>query len=69
MRSGIVHNDIKPTNILFGVGERRKLTFLVDYGMAVTSSCETKRVFRGNLAFAPSRKLRGNIEYDLRNDV
>ncbi len=63
-----MHNDIKPSNILFGMGERRKRAFLVDYGMATTSS-EVRRVFRGNLAFAPSRKLRGNIHYDLRNDV
>lgn len=51
------------------MGEKRKAVFLVDYGMAVTADCETKRVFRGNLAFAASRKLRGNIEYDLRNDL
>lgn len=64
-----MHNDIKPTNILFGMGEKRKSIFLVDYGMAATAHSETKRVFRGNMAFAASRKLRGNIEYDMRNDI
>jgi casein kinase 1 len=33
----IVHNDIKPGNILFGVKERRNEVFLVDFGLSELS--------------------------------
>lgn len=35
---GIIHNDIKPSNILFGVGDNRKEIYLIDYGLASITS-------------------------------
>jgi casein kinase 1 alpha len=36
--AGIIHNDIKPSNILFGVGDNRKKIYIIDYGLASLSS-------------------------------
>ena len=30
----IAHNDIKPSNILFGLKEKRSQLFIVDFGLA-----------------------------------
>jgi serine/threonine protein kinase len=64
-----VHNDIKPANVLFGLADRRKQVFLVDYGLADSSSSPKCHIFRGNLAFSASRKLRGEYGHDSRNDL
>jgi serine/threonine protein kinase len=65
----ISHNDVKPANILFGLAEKRKQIFLIDYGFAANSKCLEIGVFRGNLTFSASRKLKGDYGYDQRNDL
>lgn len=64
---GIIHNDIKPSNILFGVENNRRKIYLIDYGLAsLTSKAnylpfhpQTATVFLGNLPFASLNKLAG----------
>ena len=31
---GVIHNDIKPSNILFGSQHKRNEVFIVDFGLA-----------------------------------
>jgi serine/threonine protein kinase len=66
----IIHNDIKPANILFGLKDKRNELFIIDYGLAqkqpeitTNSTYNDSRivdlVFRGNIKFSSLRKLQG----------
>lgn len=67
--NGISHNDVKPDNILFGLAERRKQAFLIDYGLALNSDAPNTQLFRGSLTFSATKKLNGNCSCDLSNDL
>lgn len=62
---GVVHNDIKPGNILFGREENRHQVYIIDFGLAKMPDEETQcqsdqgRIFRGNVSFASINSLRG----------
>jgi casein kinase 1 len=70
---GIVHNDIKPDNLLFGLREDRNKVYIVDFGLATLvdgargllegpeSGNKDRRggFFVGNVRFAAVGKLRG----------
>lgn len=34
--SGFVHSDIKPDNVLFGIGREKDLVHLIDYGNTIS---------------------------------
>jgi len=55
---GVIHNDLKPSNILY----RGARVYITDFGMALFDSCETERPIRGRgcPAFeAPEQKTSG----------
>jgi serine/threonine protein kinase len=62
---GVVHNDIKPCNILFGRDVNRNQVYLIDFGLAslpdsMTEPQPCQAVFTGNIPFSPINTLKGN---------
>jgi serine/threonine protein kinase len=56
---GIIHRDIKPENLLIGLGQNRKMIYLIDFGLSRYYIDETGK----HKNIITDKNLTGNIRY------
>ena len=71
-RQGMVHRDLKPTNIMVEVVEGRLKPYLMDFGLARLTNVagQTKATsIVGTLAYMSPEQAEGNRPLDIRTDI